>query len=124
MTGSTSTIASVRRSRRIWMNSLRVIAVTREPIIREPPPLTPPLRRGREHGGACPNIGSVRAGEGGIGRHARLELALGVLDADLDPEHQIQAIALGLDIAWRELGALTGGGHHTVERAARERVGR
>src|SRR5215213_2110922 len=103
ITGSTSTIARVRRSRRIWMNSFLMMAATREPMY-------------------VPQCASER-GEGGVGRHTRLQLATRVVDPDLDAEYQVEAVALGLDVARRELGALVGGGHHPVEGAAGERIG-
>src|SRR4051812_31295016 len=100
MAGMSSTMASVRGSRRIWMNSFRTIGQTRL------------------------NSMSAYRTEGSIDRHPRLQCAVGVLDGDLDPEDQVQAVALGLDVARRELCPLVDCGDRTLECLARKRIGR
>src|SRR5438093_11119156 len=79
MTGITTTIASVRGSRRIWMNSLRTIDQTRLSI--------------------------GLADEGDVDRQAGLQLAARVWQTHLDREDELAPVAPGLDVAGRELGA-------------------
>src|SRR5437762_1550204 len=63
------------------------------------------------------------ADEGDVDRQAGLQLAARVRHPQLDREDELAAIATGLDVARRELGAGRDRLHLPWERATRERVG-
>src|SRR5262245_12060115 len=97
MIGMTTTIASVRGSRRIWMNSLRTIDQTR--------------------------LSMASAEEGHVDRQAGLQLAAGVGDPQFHGEDELAAVAAGLDVAGRELGSRGDRLDLAGEGARAERVG-
>src|SRR5437879_4386303 len=83
ISGMTSTMASVRGSRRIWMNSLKTIDQIRAIIVLAPPSLI----------------------ESGVHGQPRFERPVRVGHADRHPKHQVLAVLLGLHVARRELRA-------------------
>src|SRR5258708_2219094 len=101
ISGMTSTMASVRGSRRIWMNSLKTIDQMRAIIVRAPRSLL----------------------ESGVYGQPRLERPIWIGHADRHAKHQVLAVLLGLHVAWGELGARSNRAHAAAEHALREGVG-
>src|SRR5438128_8068840 len=101
MSGMTSTMARVRGSRRIWMNSLATMDQTRAII----------------------EVLALRGlVEGRVDRQPGFEGAVRVGHADRDAKHQVLAVLLGLDVARREFGAHGDRPHPTAEHAIGEGV--